>query len=386
MGNRICYILMFFAIVCNTNVYSQQTKRVCDTIPYEFIREKIVIPVVVNGVKVKYIVDTGGQTGTMWEEAMKMNVESAGSLVSISDLNGTGVSYQKGILKNIELSPNYQIDQLNTMVLPEVGMFKELGVAGILGGDAFAQSVITFNSCKKIMIINYPYRPRGLKVQDGVEMFAGTTHHSIVHVHVGGERVKMLFDSGAHGFFSISKDDFIQFREKGLCKQTDQAYGVNAAGLLGLGDAVDVYKGSVLELDFLGKKFIQVGCITSPTSQSIIGVDILKYGEVVIDYMRNRFYFFPFNDDVEDMGGAPRTWNVGIMPRNDRFEVTTVWSSMKDQLSFGDEVIDVNGTKLAGLPLGQVEIERIMGAIEGEQAYITVLKDGKEKKVEIRRE
>lgn len=77
MGNRICYILMFFAIVCNTNVYSQQTKRVCDTIPYEFIREKIVIPVVVNGVKVKYIVDTGGQTGTMWEEAMKMNVESA---------------------------------------------------------------------------------------------------------------------------------------------------------------------------------------------------------------------------------------------------------------------------------------------------------------------
>ncbi len=379
-------IVTFFILICHMNGYAQQTKRICDTIPYEFIREKIVIPVVVNGVKVKYIVDTGGQTGTMWEEAMEMKAESAGSLVSISDFNGTGVSYQKGILKNIQLSPNYQIDELNTMVLPEVGMFKDLGVAGILGGDAFAQTVITFNARKKIMILNYPYRPRGLKIEDGVEMFAGTTHHSIVNVKVGGEMKKMLFDSGAQGFFSISKDDFIEFREKGLCNQADQAYGVNGAGLVGLGEAVDVYKGSVPELDFLGKRFTNVGSITSPNSRSIIGVDILKYGEVVIDYMRNRFYFFPFDDEVEDMGGAPKTWNAGIMPRNDRFEVTTVWSSMKDQLSFGDEVVDINGTKLTGLPMSQWEIEEIMSTIEGEQAYIVILKDGKEKKVEIRKE
>ena len=74
------------------------------------------------------------------------------------------------------------------------------------------------------------------------------------------------------------------------------------------------------------------------------------------------------------------------MPRNDRFEVTTVWSSMKDQLSFGDEVVDINGTKLTGLPMSQWEIEEIMSTIEGEQAYIVILKDGKEKKVEIRKE
>ncbi|MFR1243285.1 MAG: hypothetical protein ACLSDJ_19560 [Butyricimonas faecihominis] len=101
MRSKMYCIVTFFILICHMNGYAQQTKRICDTIPYEFIREKIVIPVVVNGVKVKYIVDTGGQTGTMWEEAMEMKAESAGSLVSISDFNGTGVSYQKGILKNI---------------------------------------------------------------------------------------------------------------------------------------------------------------------------------------------------------------------------------------------------------------------------------------------
>ena len=74
---------------------------------------------------------------------------------------------KRDVYKRQQLSANYQINELHTMVLPEVGMFKKLGVAGILGGDAFAQSVITFDSRKKVMIINYPYRPLGLKIQDG---------------------------------------------------------------------------------------------------------------------------------------------------------------------------------------------------------------------------
>lgn len=385
MKNRIYYLGIFFLVMCNV-VCAQQTKRICDTIPYEFVREKIVIPVVVNGVKTKYIVDTGGKTGTMWEEAMEMKVESAGSLVNISDLNGSGIAYQKGVLKDVQLSANYLVNELHTMVLPEVGMFKKLGVAGILGGDAFAQAVITFDSRKKIMIINYPYRPHGLKIQDGVEMFPGSAHHSIVNVNIGGIDKKMLFDSGAHGFFLVSQDDFIEFRENGACKQVAKAYGVNGAGLLGLGEAVDVFKGNVSELNFLGKKFTNVGCITNPNSMSIIGVDILKYGKIVIDYMRNRFYFFPFNDVVEDMGGAPKTWNVSVLPKNERFEIVTVWDSMKDRVAFGEEVIDINGISLEGLPMDQAKVDEIMDSIEGDTAYIIVLRNGKKEKIEIRRE
>lgn len=59
-------------------------------------------------------------------------------------------------------------------------------MAGILGGDAFAQSVITFDAREKIMVINYPYRPAGLKITDGVELFPGQSNHSIVEVGFGG--------------------------------------------------------------------------------------------------------------------------------------------------------------------------------------------------------
>ena len=68
------------------------------------------------------------------------------------------------------------------MVLPKNPFFTGLGVVGILGGDAFAQSVVTFDSRSKIMVINYPYRPEGLKVTDGIPLLDETDHHSIVNV------------------------------------------------------------------------------------------------------------------------------------------------------------------------------------------------------------
>ena len=106
----------------------------------------------------------------------------------------------------------------------------------------------------------------------------------------------------------------------------------------------------------------------------------------MIDYMRDRFYFFPYDQDVVDMGGAPKTWNVSVLPANDRFEVTGIWKSLEGQVEFGDQVININGTDLKNFPLSQPEVDKVFDAIEGDEAYIIVLKGGKEKTVKIRKE
>ena len=124
----------------------------------------------------------------------------------------------------------------------------------------------------------------------------------------------------------------------------------------------------------------------SERNSTLVGVDLLKYGKVVIDYMRNRFYFFPYEDQVEDLAGKVKNWNVGILPVTDRFEITTVWDSMKDQVALGDQVIRVNGKELSELKQSQLEIDALLESVEGETTEIVILKNGKEKKVEIRRE
>lgn len=366
--------------------YAQQTKRVCDTIPYEFLEDKIVIPVVVNGVKVKYILDTGGQTGTMWEDAVKMQVEATGTSVNVADLNGEGMNHQKGALKAVQLSPNYMVERLETMVLPEVGLFKTLGVVGILGGDAFAGTVLTIDPRKQVIVINYPYRPERLKITDGIAISPNNEHHIIFKMKFGTVEKEVLFDTGAGGFLLISQEDFSVLKEAGEGISEATAFGINGIGLAGLTKPIDFEKGYVKEFSLLGKNFKHVGSITNPSNMTLIGVDLLKYGKVVVDYLRDRFYFFPFSAQDEDMGGTPKTWNVSILPANERFEITAVWGDMSKQVAVGDQVVNINGQDLEGLPMSQLEIDKIMNSIEGDSAYIIIQKGGQKSRIEIRKE
>lgn len=377
------WLLLF--LICGQNVAAQIKNKVCDTIPYEFIREKMIIPVTVNGVKTKYIVDTGGKTGTMYDAATEMKATAAGYM-SISDMNTQGSSYQEAHLRDVSIGKSYTIRQLKTMVFPKNPFFTELGVAGILGGDAFEQSVVTFDSRSKIMIINYPYRPEGLKVTDGMPFANDTQHHSIINIRLGENDLRVLFDTGASGFLLYSTEDCNRLAEVSGMQVTNHAYGIVAAGITGLGQPVDIKKVNIPSIHIMGKEFTNVGSTTTVMGTTIIGVDLLKYGKVIIDYMRRRFYFFPFEDGKADMGGAPSLWNVSILPRNKRFEVTTVWDSMKDKVAFGDQVVNINGTSLENYPMSQMAVEEIMDAITGDSGYIIIKKDDQEKKVEIRKE
>lgn len=377
------WLLLF--LTCGQNITAQIKNKVCDTIPYEFIREKIIIPVTMNGVKAKYIVDTGGKTGTMYDAAIEMKATAAGYM-SISDMNTQGASYQEAHLQNVSIGQGYKIRQLKTMVFPKNPFFTELGVAGILGGDAFEQSVVTFDSRSKIMVINYPYRPEGLKVTDGIPFANDTQHHSIINIRLGENDLRVLFDTGAGGFLLYSTEDYNRLAEVSGAQVTNHAYGIVAAGITGLGQPVDIKKVNIPSVHIMGKEFTNVGSTTTVMNATIVGVDLLKYGKVIIDYMRRRFYFFPFEEEKTDMGGAPSLWNVNILPRNKRFEVTTIWDSMKDKVAFGDQVININGTSLDNCPMSQIVVEEIMNAITGDTGYIIIKKDNQEKRIEIRKE
>ena len=353
---RTIVFIVGLLVLFSAGVFGQQvTRRVCDTIHYELIREKIIIPVTVNGIKVKYIVDTGGKTGTMRDVAVDMKATSTGTSTSVSDINRAGTSFQTGILHDVELSPNYRLPRLETMIFPATGFFRELGVAGILGGDAFARSVITFDSREKIMVINYPYRPAGLKITDGVRMFPGQSSHSIVDVDFGGVSKRVLFDTGASGLLLLSSIDYGDLKDKVKNIKVAEAIGVNMVGISGVGQPVE--------------------SITINMGMSIIGIDMLRYGKIVIDYMRERFYFFPYGEEIVDAGGAPKTWNVGILPVKGHFEVTIVWDNLKDQLEFGDRVVNINGKNLSSVAQSQLEIDALLDAIEGDSAYIIILKE-----------
>ena len=102
---------------------------------------------------------------------------------------------------------------------------------------------------------------------------------------------------------AFSTEDYERLSD--ISKVTNHGYGIVAAGITGLGKPVDIKKVTVPPINIMGKEFTNVGSTTTVMNGSIIGVDLLEYGKVIIDYMRRRFYFFPFEEGKTDMGGAP---------------------------------------------------------------------------------
>lgn len=296
------------------------------------------------------------------------------------------LAYEEAVLSNVQLSSNYKLTQMKSMVFPSNGFFRELGVVGILGSDAFAQAVVTFDAREQIMIINYPYRPDGLKISEGVAIYPGQTSHPIVDVDFGGIMKRVLFDTGANGLLILSADDYEDLKDKVENRLFSRGIGISGVGIGGfdLKNTMEMKKVSIGELNFVGKEFNNMESVTCKGS-SLMGVDMLKYGKVVIDYMRNRFYFFPYESGTEDMTGKLKNWNVGILPVKGHFEITAEWDSAKDLVALGDQVIRVNGKNLSELKQSQLEVEALLDTVEGDVTEIVILKDGKEKKVEIKR-
>ena len=77
-------IFLLIGLSCYCTGHSQIQNRICDTIPYEIRYNRLIIPVEVNGIKNRYIIDTGGQTATVASIAVKVDAQAQGlSLIHI---------------------------------------------------------------------------------------------------------------------------------------------------------------------------------------------------------------------------------------------------------------------------------------------------------------
>ena len=87
-------------------------------------------------------------------------------------------------------------------------------------------------------------------------------------------------------------------------------------------------------------KFKNVSSETSTPPFTLLGVRLLDYGKVTLDYPRARFYFeaYELENDLES-----KHYNVALRVKDGELFVSTVWSAMKGIVEVGDKVTKING-------------------------------------------
>lgn len=369
---RLLIIFCFVILAGKTN--AQSSVRISDTIPYEIKGGKIILSIRIEDKPTKFIFDTGGVNLITSDSAKYHDVKVLGKEV-VADVNSRNSSFYKGALSNVNLSKHIKMSSMETLITPPQGYFRDLGVAGALGGEAFANVCVTFFPKEQFLVLTHPYRPAGISRKEGLKMNMGNTSKSIFPLQIAGVELPTLFDTGMSDFLHLNTEDYVMLKDLTDIKVVAEGEGLWHVGIHGVKDIETEKVEKIILPSFrvANKTFTNVGVLTQNAPLSIIGLDLLKYGQVILDYPRGLFYFYPFEEKEQSLAGKYKIWNVNILPIKDHFEVTAIIGNVDCEM--GEWVWNINGTDLSEFPMDQGKIIDLMDQIETEEAYMLVGKD-----------
>lgn len=272
-------------------------KNFNDTLPFEFVKNKIIIPVFLNGKIRRFILDTAAPmliTKELQEEC-RFELLHKDVIADISQrLDST---YYVQILP-IKLG-NIEIKKAVGMIADlNAGLLACFKIEGIIGSNLLKDMILHIDYGRKEIILTDQITKLNLLPENAIDMQIDARQSTpIIEINPFPKAKEQVFiDTGDDGFYSMSLRSFQFFMEKTKLKNylITNAKGASTAGLHGLEQ--DTIK-HLLRFDSLkisNLYFSNVNVVTQANPNSRIGAEILRYGKLTIDYLHKKCYFQPF--------------------------------------------------------------------------------------------
>ena len=119
-----------------------------------------------------------------------------------------------------------------------------------------------------------------------------------------------------------------------------EGYGEGSIGVAGQADKASSYRVHIPLLSVGATKFRNLTTHTDKHPYTLLGVKLLQYGKVTIDYKLARMLFYVLQPDNEINNQCN---NFDLTVKDGDLYVSTVWSSTKGKIEVGDKVIKING-------------------------------------------
>lgn len=348
-------IISFCLIVIYTNIGNAQKstfktgnpspKNYYTEIKYEDVNGKIIIPVSIEGKTYRFLFDTGAPnliSKDLWDKIGSKAIKN----ISVSDANQKKQSMElakipKLIIGNVSFKNSSALifDNENNLV------FDCFDIDGIIGSNILRKSVVQIDSKKKVVILtNDSKKIQNNKKHASKLVLIGNQSSPYINIKLKGEQSgneNLLLDTGASGFYDLSQKNFKILNQKNIYKIISKGTGVSSLGMFGVGNQNEQYRLKVPELIINNQVFKNVITITGDDDNSRIGSDILNYGIITLNFIKKIFYFEAYqsdnNLDEKLLGFTPTI-------KNNKLVVGFIWDdSLKDNIQFGDEIIEVNG-------------------------------------------
>lgn len=357
-----------------------------EEIPFEFIKNKIYIPVFIDNIKYRFLLDTGSPTivSESLFNKLKPTETLQGDMTDINNKKINDVSHF--YLSRLKIG-NIEFNNVATTLMRNVAFMECSGFDGIIGSNLFYNSTLSICFNKGVIIITDKIKKLNIKNKyKWIFKMPVNRCTPIISVKLRGLKGKgffgdFIFDTGSPNLISISKDYADFYKSKGILSHEIESWGCSSYGFAGLEDNGIQQKWQVSSLSINKEKILGVSVRSIRSAiHSQIGCELVKYGDVTLDFKNKSFAFEPYAENAEH---NKTNFPVSFALINEKLVVGIVWDKNID-VSQGDQVIEIDDISYENVSVCNILFDTVLEG-KGEVKLKLKKKSGEVKIVTIRK-
>lgn len=272
---------------------------VTDTIPVEFSNGSMIITLKIDNRSYRFIFDTGACLSISESLFKRKKYTTLGSK-PIQDATGNISSSKSVFIPQLKLG-KFTVSNCKADVLSyqKSSFFKCLDIDGVIGGDIFRTSLVEMDLKNHRLIIS-PKQAVRRAVANELPVLFDEQYNPFFNIRLKDHyTLNVLFDTGAEDLLTIP--EYIFEESSHVC-----GYRILRKGRYSLAGAHNIpvkdnYRIASLDSLMLGKASLKLPevCVVARNDISILGLDILKYGVVRLDYRNATISFTPYNGEMQ---------------------------------------------------------------------------------------
>lgn len=337
----------------NLNKGETETENYFTVVNFEFVNGKIIVPVVINNLTYKFLLDTGAPNLLSKKTSAILNPKLINK-IDVNDANGNKSSMNIVEISNLSIG---NINFKNSLALSSEDeknlVFDCFNIDGFIGSNLLRNSIVQIDINKKTLIITDNIKNLRINKKNSSKLtLFGIQSSPYIWIKLSGEdsgKEQVLLDTGMKGFYSISNKHLNLFEKAKIFEVNAIGNGTESIGLFGNSISNSHKRLLLPKLKISTSNFLNITTITTNDDNSKIGINLFEKGIGTIDFKNKKFYFDEYSIDTD-----LTEKQIGFSPTilNKKLSIGIVWDeNLKNIIFTGDEIIAINNINYENYPI-----------------------------------
>lgn len=318
-------------------------KQFLETVDLEIFKGKIVIPVSINNQIYKFLLDTGAPNIISERLQKDLNIQTIKEslIVDANNNKDTMKIVNLPILNIGKLSFENNISLVSDLHNHQI--LKCYDIDGFIGSNLFGNTAIKISLKEKKLYIADKVKKLNPKTKGIKLQLIGSQLAPYINIDLEGKDGEkgsedVLIDTGMDGIYDISNRAFSVFRSKGIYSQESSDTGSGSVGLFGNTEEQEQYQVIIPKIKINKATLANVSAYTMNDNNSRIGLKLLEYGDIIIDFKKKKFYF-ESTSEIQSENPTKLEFTV----EENTYIIGFVWDEkLKEQIKYGDKVLRID--------------------------------------------